>query len=283
MKTIRDASLMQQDAEAARLRGSRLALVPTMGALHDGHVALLRAARERADLVILSVFVNPTQFGKGEDYERYPRDIDRDSAIARDAGADVLFVPSNEQMYEKGFQSFVTVEKLSAPFEGESRPGHFRGVATVVAKLLNITKPHLAVFGQKDAQQAVVVRRMIRDLNFDVELLIVPTVREADGLAMSSRNAYLSPRERGEAAVLSASLRKAEELIRSGERRVDAVVGAMRGMISLSSSGAIDYIAIADADSLARLEHLQTGQDILVALAVRFGKTRLIDNIQITT
>ena len=283
MKTIRDASLMQQDAEAARLRGSRLALVPTMGALHDGHVALLRAARERADLVILSVFVNPTQFGKGEDYERYPRDIDRDSAIARDAGADVLFVPSNEQMYEKGFQSFVTVEKLSAPFEGESRPGHFQGVATVVAKLLNITKPHLAVFGQKDAQQAVVVRRMIRDLNFDVELLIVPTVREADGLAMSSRNAYLSPRERGEAAVLSASLRKAEELIRSGERRVDAVVGAMRGMISLSSSGAIDYIAIADADSLARLEHLQTGQDILVALAVRFGKTRLIDNILITT
>ncbi|HXX64313.1 MAG TPA: pantoate--beta-alanine ligase [Bacteroidota bacterium] len=282
MKTICDASLMQQDAEAARLRGSRLALVPTMGALHDGHVALLHAARGRADLVILSVFVNPTQFAEGEDYERYPRDIDRDSAIARESGVDVLFAPSPEGMYGKGFQSFVSVEGVSAPFEGESRPGHFRGVATVVAKLLNITKPHLAVFGQKDAQQVAVIRRMIRDLNFNVEILVVPTVREADGLAMSSRNAYLSPRERAEAAVLSASLRKAEELIRSGERRGEAIVETMRGMISSGTSGAIDYIAVADADSLARLTDLHTGQEVLITLAVRFGKTRLIDNIQIT-
>lgn len=281
MKTIHETSQMQQDAEAARTRGRRVAVVPTMGALHEGHRALLHAARERADLVVVSVFVNPTQFGKGEDFARYPRDLARDGALAEASGADIMFAPVVEQMYTPGFQSYVTVERLSAPFEGEARPDHFRGVATVVAKLLNITKPHLAVFGQKDAQQVVVIRRMIRDLNFDVDLLIVPIVRERDGLAMSSRNAYLSAQERAEAPVLSAALRRAEDMIRFGERSAPSLIKAMRTVITGGSSGAIDYIAVADAETLENLLTLAPGSDVLMALAVRFGQTRLIDNIQL--
>ncbi len=282
MKTIREPHLMQRQADDLRLGGKRIALVPTMGALHGGHAALIREARTRGDAVVVTLFVNPAQFGEGEDYGRYPRDIDGDVRLASGAGGDILFAPETAAMYPPGYRTFVNVEKLSLPLEGAVRPGHFRGVATVVTKLLNITKPHCALFGQKDAQQVVVLRRMVRDLDFGVEIVVVPTVREEDGLAMSSRNAYLTPAERGEAPALYRSLRMAEELVRAGERSAGAVIAAITREITGRSSAAIDYVSVADAESLEPLSTLSPGASVLVSLAARFGTTRLIDNIHIT-
>jgi pantoate--beta-alanine ligase len=281
MKTIHEPHLMQREAEDLRSNGKRIALVPTMGALHAGHTALIREARTRGDVVIVTLFVNPTQFGEGEDYGRYPRDFERDVLLASGAGGDILFAPESAMMYPPGYQTFVQVEKLSAPLEGEARPGHFRGVSTVVTKLFNITRPHCAIFGQKDAQQVIVLRRMVRDLDMEVEIIVVPTVREKDGLALSSRNSYLTPAQRGEAPVLYRALRKAEDLIRAGERSAGAVIAAVTSEIAGHSSAAIDYVAVADAESLQPLSVLSRGGSVLVSLAARFGTTRLIDNIHI--
>lgn len=283
MKTITDPRGMQHEADGLRRDGRRIAVVPTMGALHEGHLALIREARTRADAVVVTLFVNPAQFGDGEDLERYPRNRDRDASLAGDAGADVLFAPDAAAMYGPGYQTYLTVDQVSLPLEGAARPGHFRGVATIVAKLFIVTSPHVAVFGQKDAQQVVVVRRLIRDLGFDIEVVVVPTVREPDGLALSSRNAYLTPKLRGEAPVLFASLRKAEELIAAGERSGETIVGAMRAMIESRTGGVIDYCSVADSDSLQELRQIPDGSSVLVSLAVRFGTTRLIDNIQVRT
>jgi pantoate--beta-alanine ligase len=282
LEFIRDPWAMRQRADGARLEGRRIGVVPTMGALHEGHCSLIRVARERSDLVITTIFVNPMQFGAGEDFDRYPRDLGRDRMMAQGAGSDVIFAPSREAMYPEGFVTAVNVEKITDVLEGELRPGHFRGVATVVAKLFHITQPHLAVFGQKDAQQLAVIRRMVRDLNFGVEIVAAPIVREADGLAMSSRNGYLTPKERAEAPVLYRSLRSAENLIRGGERDAEAIRRSVTRMISDNSSGAVQYVSLADEENLKECKTLAPGDRILVLLAVRFGGTRLIDNCVVT-
>ena len=281
MQTIVEPELMQREADALRAAGRRIALVPTMGALHGGHVALIGEARKQAERVVVSIFVNPAQFGQGEDFARYPRDIEKDTQVVAGAGGDLLFVPGPAAMYPDGYQTFVTVEKVSLPLEGAARPGHFRGVATVVAKLLNITRPHVAVFGQKDAQQVVVIRRLVRDLNLGVEIDVVPTVREEDGLAMSSRNAYLSPEERRQAPVLYRSLRIGEDLIRAGERSASRVAAAVTAEISGKSSARLDYVSVADAETLEPAATLEAGGAVIISLAARFGSTRLIDNILI--
>jgi pantoate--beta-alanine ligase len=281
MKTFHEPHLMQREADDLRSAGNRIALVPTMGALHGGHAALIREARTRGDVVVVTLFVNPAQFGEGEDFGRYPREIDRDVSLVSGAGGDILFAPEPLAMYPPGYQTFVAVENLSLRLEGAARPGHFRGVATVVTKLFNITRPHSAVFGQKDAQQVVVLRRLVRDLNLGVEIVVVPTVREEDGLAMSSRNAYLTPRQRDEAPVLYRALRKGEALIRAGERSAGAVIAAVTAEITAHSPAAIDYVSVADAETLDPLSRLSTGTSVLLSLAARFGATRLIDNIHI--
>ncbi len=283
MKILTDPRGMQHDADALRRAGRRIAVVPTMGALHEGHLTLIREARSRADVVVVTLFVNPAQFGAGEDFDRYPRDRDRDAARAGDAGADILFAPDAAAMYGPGYQTSLSVEQVSLPLEGAARPGHFRGVATIVAKLFIATAPHVAVFGQKDAQQVAVVRRLIRDLGFDIELVVVPTVRESDGLALSSRNASLTPEQRRQAPVLFAALRRAEELIRAGERSGESVVRAMRTMIESGTGGVIDYCSVANGESLLELRQIPDGASVLVSLAVRFGTTRLIDNIHLQT
>jgi pantoate--beta-alanine ligase len=273
---------MRQRAEQARLEGRRIGVVPTMGALHEGHCSLIRLARERSDLVITTIFVNPMQFGAGEDYDRYPRDPERDRVTAEGAGSDILFAPSREAMYPEWFVTAVNVEKITDVLEGALRPGHFRGVATVVAKLFHITLPHVAVFGQKDAQQLAVIRRMVRDLNFGLEIVAAPIVREADGLAMSSRNVYLTPKERAEAPVLYRSLQAAENLIRLGERDAEIIRQSVTRMISGTSSGTVQYVSLADEENLEERRTLVPGDRILVSLAVRFGGTRLIDNCVLT-
>ena len=269
---------MQSRAEHTRLRGMTVGVVPTMGALHEGHCSLIRIAREQADLVIVTVFVNPTQFGAGEDFSKYPRSLERDVAAAARSGADVVFAPEAGAMYPEGFQTSVTVDALTGVLEGASRPGHFRGVATVVTKLFHITRAHLAVFGQKDAQQVAVIRQMVRDLNLPVAIVVGPIVRESDGLAMSSRNAYLSPEERRQASALYRSLRLGEQMIGDGERDAARIRSLMAALIARESTGRIDYISIADPGSLRELAILPEPGEALVSLAVRFGSTRLIDN-----
>ncbi len=279
---ITDIGEMQKTSGRLRAEGKKVAVVPTMGALHEGHLTLVRTARQHADAVITTVFVNPTQFGRGEDFDRYPRDLSKDAMMASSAGTDYVFAPSSGDMYPEGYTTSVEVGGVSEVLEGAVRPGHFRGVATVVLKLMNITMPHVAVFGQKDAQQVVVIRHLLRDVNLDIALVIVPIVREADGLAMSSRNAYLSPAERAQAPVLYRSLEQARTLITGGERSAERIIGSMGTLIRSSSAGVIDYISIADAETLAEQAQCLPGRQLLISLAVRFGATRLIDNIQIT-
>jgi pantoate--beta-alanine ligase len=233
-------------------------------------------------VVVTSVFVNPTQFGQGEDFTRYPRDLDRDGHLAADAGTDILFAPSADAMYPSGYATFVDVERVTAVLEGRARPGHFRGVATVVAKLANIVRPHVMLLGQKDAQQVVVIRRMLEDLNTGVKTVIVPTVREADGLAMSSRNTYLTPEQRSQATVLSRALRMVEARVSAGERSGDVLRGLMTSTITAAPLATIDYVSVADAGMLEELQTLSPGQSVLVSMAVRFGTTRLIDNTSLT-
>jgi len=269
---------MQRWADRARCDGTRIGLVPTMGFLHEGHLSLIRQAQEQADRVVVSVFVNPTQFGPEEDFQQYPKDVERDLRLVQITGGEVVFVPPIEEMYPKGYSTYVQVEGLTEGLCGASRPGHFRGVATVVTKLFCAVRPHLAVFGQKDAQQAFVIRRMVRDLNMDIDIIIAPTVREPDGLAMSSRNVYLSPKERPHATVLFQALKEAQASIESGERRADRIIQTMRERILAEPvQKAIDYIAVVDTESLQSVMHLKG--EVLIALAVWIGKARLIDNI----
>ena len=248
-----------------------------MGAFHEGHLSLMRQARKDNDVVITSIFVNPTQFGPNEDYEAYPRNLDSDSKMASEVGVDVIFAPSARDMYPYGYATFVHVEGITEKMCGASRPGHFRGVTTVVAKLFNLVKPHKAYFGQKDAQQCAVIKRMSEDMNFDIEIIIMPTVREADGLAMSSRNKYLNPEERKSALILINSLSLAEKLIKSGEVSASTLYQEMLSLINNEPLAKIDYISIVDAETLEARETIKG--KILIALAVYIGKTRLIDNV----
>ncbi len=275
---IRDVVEMQETAGRLRRDGKRIGVVPTMGYLHEGHLSLIRRARPETDVVITTIFVNPSQFGPNEDFSRYPRNFDRDLSLSEQAGTDVVFAPEVASMYPQAYSTYVSVEGITDVLEGKSRPGHFRGVATVVAKLFNITKPHVAVFGQKDAQQVAVIRQMTRDLNFDVRLIVAPIVREPDGLAMSSRNAYLTPQQRKEAVVLSRSLRMAEDRVRDGETDAGKLIHEIMFVIKNNSSGAIDYISVADNQTLVECEQIEEGKEFLVSLAVRFDSTRLIDN-----
>lgn len=279
MKIISSVSEMQAFAEELRRSGKRIGLVPTMGYLHEGHLSLIRRAREVSDAVIVSIFVNPTQFAPNEDFERYPRDIERDTSLLHSEGVTILFTPSVEEMYPAGFSTYVVPESISSILEGKFRPAHFRGVATIVAKLFLIAHPHAAMFGQKDAQQSIIIKRMVRDLNFDTQIIVAPIMREKDGLAKSSRNIYLSPGERNDAAILFQSLNKAEEMIHKGEASAAVIIKEVEKIIHTKKTAVIDYVAVNDAESLAEIAEIQKGKSILVSLAARFGKTRLIDNI----
>ena len=276
MRIIESVFEMQQTAAAWRRADKRIALVPTMGYLHEGHLSLARAVRDRADAVVMSIFVNPVQFGPAEDFERYPRDMERDVESARDAGVDVVFSPSVSGMYPEGYQTYVEVVGVTRPLCGRDRPVHFRGVTTVVTKLFNIVGPHVAIFGEKDYQQLVTIRRMVKDLNFDIEILGLPTVREHDGLAMSSRNRYLSAAQRQIALRLSASLQRAQALLDSGERQSGKILTGVRATLGEGEDMAIDYAELRDPDTLEEISEVQG--PVLLALAVRFGATRLIDN-----
>ncbi len=272
---------MQKAALALRALGKAIGFVPTMGYLHEGHASLIRIARTRADIVVVSLFVNPTQFGPQEDLSKYPRDFERDENICRHENVDIIFYPTPENMYLPDHSVYVSEEKLSTGLCGASRPGHFRGVATVVAKLFNIVQPDLAVFGEKDAQQLRVIERMIRDLNIPVRVIRGPTVREPDGLAMSSRNKYLSPDERRQAVCLRHALDRATELYRAGTRDPEVLREAMVEVIGKNPSAKIDYIELVDDSTLEPVKTLD--KPTLVALAVYIGKTRLIDNTTLDT
>jgi pantoate--beta-alanine ligase len=273
---VRDPRAMRARTEDLRRDGRRIAVVPTMGALHEGHLQLLRTARARADIVILTIFVNPTQFGPNEDLARYPRDEAGDLAKARTCGIDLAFCPDASAMYPAGAQTFVEVRELQKPLCGASRPGHFAGVATIVSKLFHLTNPHLAVFGEKDYQQLAIIRRMVRDLDFGIEILGVPIVREADGLALSSRNAYLSADQRTTALSLSKGLAAAEAAVRAGERDAAKIVAAARALIEAEPGARIDYVELRDADELSSVTTLS--RPAVLAMAVFVGATRLIDN-----
>ena len=276
MNVINTIADMSRWSDEQRRTGRRIMFVPTMGFLHDGHLALVRDARRRGDCTVVSIFVNPTQFGANEDFGSYPRDFERDRGLLRQEQVDILFSPSVEEIYPEGFQTHVEVERLSQPLCGAARPGHFRGVATVVCKLFNIIKPHGAVFGEKDFQQLKLIRRLVRDLSMDVEVIGHPTVREPDGLAMSSRNAYLNPAERQAALCLSRSLCRAERSVQRGERSAATILQRVAAEIVIEPLARLEYAKICDAESLAELETLNT--TAVLALAVRIGKTRLIDN-----
>jgi len=272
---------MQKICGGLKGEGKIIGFVPTMGYLHKGHLSLVRIAKRRSDVLVVSVFVNPTQFGPKEDFGRYPRDFKRDkflleSRLGRD---DFVFAPRIKDMYPEGYLTYVNVDKITGKLEGATRPRHFQGVTTVVAKLFNIVRPDIAVFGQKDAQQAVVLKKMVDDLNYGTKMIIAPTVRERDGLATSSRNAYLSKEERKQAKVLYQALRTAKEMIKKGERKASRIVSKMRTLINKQPLADVDYITITDANSLELLNKLKG--EILISLAVRFGKPRLIDNITV--
>jgi pantoate--beta-alanine ligase len=272
--TIED---MRAACRAARRGGKRLGFVPTMGALHEGHLALVRAARSSCDVVAVSIFVNPTQFGPSEDLAKYPRSFEQDRDLLASEGVGLLFAPSVEEMYPAGGVTWITVEELSDKLDGRSRPGHFRGVTTVVAKLFHVVEPDVAFFGQKDAAQLAIIRRMVRDLNFPVKIVACPITREADGLAMSSRNAYLDPQQRKQALVLQRTLLLVKKAWEAGEHDAAKLVAAGREEFAEEKSVRLDYLEIIDPDSLDPVEHV--GDGALVAVAAVVGSTRLIDNI----
>lgn len=276
MEVIDAADVMQKRCEELRLGGQTIALVPTMGFFHEGHLELMRAGKRHADKLIVSIFVNPIQFGPSEDFEAYPRDMERDLTKAQEVGVDLVFAPSVEEMYPDGFQTEIVVEKVTKHLCGISRPGHFDGVTTVVAKLFNITKPHLAVFGQKDYQQLTVIRRMVKDLSMDIQILGLPTVRGADGLAMSSRNSYLSPDERKSALCLKKSLDLADDMVRKGEKDANNIKRAVKKLIISHPFTEIDYMSLCHPTTLEDIDSVE--DESLLALAVRVGKTGLIDN-----
>lgn len=277
MEIINNPRDMQAASEAWRQQHQTIALVPTMGYFHEGHLSLMRYGRTQADRLVVSLFVNPTQFGPGEDLDRYPRDPERDAALAREVGVDVLYTPTSAQMYPEGYQTYVTVEEVSQGLCGASRPGHFRGVATVVLKLFHQVLPHLAVFGEKDYQQLVVIKRLVADLNVPVEVVGRPIVREADGLALSSRNTYLNPEQRQAALCLFQALTKARDAAASGETKANTILSQVRQTITSTPETRLDYAVLVDPETLQSVDTIQGSARLAVAAWV--GDTRLIDNM----
>ncbi len=277
MEVIKKKDKMRGLVDEAKARGDTVGLVPTMGFFHEGHLELMRRARAECDVVVVTLFVNPTQFGPGEDLDAYPRDFERDRALAESVGVDYIFAPEVEEMYPEGAATFVEVEELHRVMCGRTRPGHFRGVATIVSKLFNIVPAHRAYFGQKDAQQLVIIRKMAADLDFPIEIIPVPTVRESDGVAMSSRNTYLEPEEREQAIALHRSLEAARLLVEQGQRQAGKIRSAMENLISTFPLVNLEYISICDNIFLRPLEELSG--EVLVAVAARIGRARLIDNM----
>jgi pantoate--beta-alanine ligase len=280
MKIIRDPHNMQGLAEELRGQRRRIALVPTMGYLHEGHLSLMREGKKRADILVVSVFVNPTQFGPKEDLDAYPRDFEQDKSFMQEVGVDLVFCPTDKEMYPDGYQTYLTVEQVTQNLCGRSRPTHFRGVATVVTKLFNIVKPHVALFGKKDFQQLVLIQRMVKDLNLDIEIVGCSIVREPDGLAMSSRNKYLSPDERKEALSLKKALDRARDLYRNGERRAHVLVDEAHEILGLHPQIRADYVSLCDTGTLTDVKTIE-GETVM-AIAAFVGNTRLIDNCVLT-
>ncbi len=276
MLIINSISELQKFATNARINRKKISLVPTMGFLHEGHLSLIDRGGEVSDIVIVTIFVNPTQFGPNEDLATYPRNIDRDLKLCEERGTDVVFIPENSEMYSDSFTTWVNEEELSKHLCGASRAGHFRGVTTIVTKLFNASLPDIAIFGQKDAQQALIIKKMVVDLNFPIEIIIAPTVRESDGLAMSSRNKYLSEQERTDALSINKSLTKAVKDIKNGETEVSKIENCIKKEIA-SNNGNIDYVEIRDCNSLEKIDKIS--KSALIAVATFFGKTRLIDNV----
>ncbi len=279
MEIINRRQRMSSVARKIRREQDRtIGLVPTMGALHEGHLSLVREARRMCDVVVVSVFVNPTQFAPGEDYEHYPRDLTNDTALLTDYNVDYIFAPPVEEIYPRGFSTYVTVEGMSEQLEGASRPGHFRGVTTVVTVLLNVVRPDFAYFGQKDAQQAWIIKRLVRDLAFDTEIIALPTVREDSGLAISSRNLYLSQEEQEAASIIHQALVKAKAAYKEGERSGARLTELVRSTIESEPRARVDYVSVADADTFEKIEKIEE-RPVLIAVAAYLGKARLIDNI----
>lgn len=277
MKIIKTIHEVKEEIKKHRLQGKTVGFVPTMGYLHEGHLSLVNASKKQNDITVMSIFVNPTQFGPNEDFEKYPRDMERDIKKAETAGVDIVFLPSVSEMYPEGYKTYVSVEGLTEVLCGKSRPGHFKGVTTIVTKLFNIVKPDRAYFGQKDAQQAAVIMKMVRDIDMDIEIVVCPIIREKDGLAMSSRNVYLKPEERKAAVILSKALFEAEDLIKKGCRSRDEVIEYLRKRINSEELAQIDYVEAVNAKTLETSTQLEG--KVLIAVAVRFGNTRLIDNV----
>lgn len=277
MRSIDEIEEVRAVVRSARAKETKVGLVPTMGALHEGHVSLVRRAKDLSDVVVLSIFVNPAQFGRGEDFDRYPRDLPRDAGLAAEAGVDILFTPAVDEIYPEGFSTYATVEGISDRYEGAARPGHFRGVATVVLKLLHLVQPDVAVFGQKDAQQTAVIKRLVKDLDMDVEVVVAPTLREKDGLAMSSRNAYLDPRDRAAAVILSAALKRAEGRVVEGELDARRIAASLAEEIAHEPLATLDYADVVSPSAFAPVDVVEAG--CLAIVAARFGSTRLLDNV----
>jgi pantoate--beta-alanine ligase len=279
MQVITSVKEMQQFLLSLRRQDKKISFVPTMGALHKGHMSLVQKARRFGDFVVASIFVNPAQFGLNEDYKKYPRDLKKDKELLQKAGCDLIFAPRAENLYPEEYLTYVNVEELSGKLEGATRPGHFKGVCTIVAKLFNIVQPDYAIFGQKDAQQALIIKKMTEDLNFPVKIIVCPTVREKDGLACSSRNSYLNAKERDQAKILYQSLKLGEKLIKAGEKNPLKVIKKMTEMIQQMPLAKIDYISLTDTRTLEPVRKIKG--ELLLSLAVKFGRTRLIDNLKI--
>ena len=277
MKIIESIQEMKETSQALRAEGKKIAFVPTMGYLHHGHLSLLKKGREVGDLLVTSIFVNPAQFAKGEDLERYPRDFERDKKMCEDESVDILFVPNAREIYPDGYQTYVEVEGVTKNLCGASRPGHFRGVATVVTKLFNIVRPHYAIFGEKDFQQLVTIKRLVKDLNMDIDVIGMPIVREADGLAMSSRNSYLNQKEREAAGGLYRGLKLAKDLFDKGERSAALILNEAKRVVEIEPLTEIEYVKLVDIGTMKDVDMVE--DEALLAIAVRIGKTRLIDNI----
>jgi pantoate--beta-alanine ligase len=276
MKIIKSVKKMQSYSESLRLQGKRIAFVPTMGYFHEGHLSLMKEAKKMADCVVVSIYVNRAQFGPKEDFSKYPRDLERDLKMAESVNVVVIFYPSDDEIYPADYQTYVDVEKVTQNLCGISRPGHFRGVTTICLKLFNIVKPHIAIFGKKDFQQYITIKRMVDDLNLDLEIIGLSTVREADGLAMSSRNKYLQNNERSSALTLFASLKLAQKLYSGGERKASVIINEVKKLIKKADCTDIDYIKICETKTLSDVDEIKSQS--VIALAVKVGKTRLIDN-----
>ena len=267
---------MQSYSESLRLQGKRIAFVPTMGYFHEGHLSLMKEAKKMADCVVVSIYVNPAQFGPKEDFSKYPRDLERDLKMAESVNVDIIFYPPDDEIYPADYQTYVDVEKVTQNLCGMSRPGHFRGVTTICLKLFNIVKPHIAIFGKKDFQQFISIKRMVYDLNLDLQIIGLSTVREADGLAMSSRNKYLQNNERSSALTLVASLKLAQKLYSAGERKASVIINEVKRLIKKADYTDIDYVKICEINTLNDVKEIKNRS--VIALAVKVGKTRLIDN-----